>query len=111
METKHTKGKWEYEGGDNSSIDIILPNDATISIDRNNRYTDSFAMSREEMEANAKLICVAPLLLQSLNEAKEALEWYMENTKPMDNDWQTFHDLGMNLRLKSEEIITKATES
>lgn len=49
-------------------------------------------------------------LLQALKEYKEALEKYMENTKTIDNDWQTFHDLGMNLRVKSEEIIAKATK-
>lgn len=57
METnfKHTPGPWPYEGGDNHSIDIVLPNDTTISIDRRSRYTGVYVISREEMEANAKI--------------------------------------------------------
>lgn len=65
-EFKGTKGKWEYSGGDNSSIDIVLPNDTTISIDRYNRYGYGLVGQRQEMEANAKLISKAPQMLEML---------------------------------------------
>lgn len=63
---KGTKGKWEYSGGDNSSIDIVLENNSNISIDRFDRYGNGLVGSREEMEANAKLISKAPELLAKL---------------------------------------------
>lgn len=55
-ELKITKGELKNEGGDNTSIDLILSNGATISIDRYNRYTGDLAMSRGEMNADADLI-------------------------------------------------------
>lgn len=66
MEFKGTKGKWEYHGGDNNSIDIVLPDDTTISIDRQSRYTGEYVISRENMEANALLISKAPEMLEML---------------------------------------------
>ena len=66
MEFKGTKGKWEYNGGDNYSIDIILPNDSEISLSRYNRYSDRLSMDRDEMQANALLISKAPELLEQL---------------------------------------------
>ena len=66
MEFKGTKGEWVYEGGDNNSIDIILPDDTTVSVDRHSRCSDVFVLSRKGMQANAKLIAASPYLLQEL---------------------------------------------
>lgn len=66
MEFKGTKGEWKYEGGDNHSIDIVLDDESTISIDRQSRYTGDYNCTREQMEANAKLIAAAPELLEAL---------------------------------------------
>jgi len=51
-----TKGEWKYEGGDNNSIDIVLPDETTISIDRQSRYTGEYVIERVNMESNAQLI-------------------------------------------------------
>lgn len=67
-EFKGTKGKWEYSDGDNSSIDIVLENNSTISIDRFDRYGSGLVGTREEMQANAKLISKAPEMLELLEE-------------------------------------------
>lgn len=116
METKHTPGPWMVKHSvTKDSFNVVtkkigcnykISRCAYLFIDG---YPNISQLNKHEAEANAKLIASAPELLQSLNEAKEALEWYMENTKPIENDWQTFHDLGMNVIVKSEEIITKAT--
>lgn len=104
METKHTKGEWESKEifTDTGSYFKVISGGISIC--------NIITRNMEEAEYNAKLIAASPEMLESLKEAKYALEWYMENTKPIENDWQTFHDLGMNVRVKSEEIITKATE-
>lgn len=56
----------KYEGGDNYSIDMIFENEAVISIDRRSRYSDKCVMSREEMEANAVLICTSVEMFKML---------------------------------------------
>lgn len=40
-----------------------------------------------------------------LKQSIETIKWYMENTTPDNNDYQTFHDLGMNTMHNSEELI------
>lgn len=99
---KHTTGPWPYEGGDNYSIDIVLPNEATISISRYKRNTDGLAMEREEMEANAKLIAAAPELLETLKKADEVLKTFIEYS---DNGWGL-----TDIHTEIETAIKKATE-
>ena|SRR5690606_25455891 len=97
-EFKGTKGKWEYHGGDNSSIDIVLPNDTTISISRHHRYKDSELVgSRTEMEANALLISKAPEMLEMLIMINEGIH-------TMD-----FAQLEI-LQPEIEQLIQEATE-
>ena len=93
MEFKGTKGKWEYNGGDNSSIDIILPNNTTISVDRFNRYGSDLVGARLEMEANALLISKAPEMLDMLERMRShwcetglsetAIDNYMQEAKQL----------------------------
>lgn len=109
-EFKGTKVFPKYEGGDNYSIDMIFESGATISIDRRDRYSDKLVMYREEMEANAKLISCAPLMLEKLKETLEVLKWYMNNTHPEDNQHESFFNIGMNDIVQIEELISKATE-
>lgn len=66
-EFKGTKGKWNYDDGDNSSIDMVLDDNSTISVSRHDRYGDGLVGSREEMQANALLISKAPEMLEMLN--------------------------------------------
>ncbi|MCT4153230.1 hypothetical protein HZP59_18535 [Elizabethkingia anophelis] len=66
-EFKGTPAPWTGNtSGDNASIDIILPNNTTISVDRQDRYNDEYVIERTEMEANAKLISKAPEMLEML---------------------------------------------
>lgn len=91
-EFKGTKGEWKYEGGDNNSIDIILPDDTTISIDRQSRYNGEYVLGREGMEANAKLIACAPEMLEMLIKLNG------------------FCTMGKDDRIELEQLIKKATE-
>jgi len=89
-EFKGTKVFPKYEGGDNNSIDLIFESGAVISIDRRDRYSEKLVMSREEMEANAKLIVCAPEML-------EFLEKY-------------YRFLNLEEQKEAKELIKKATE-
>lgn len=92
-----TKGNWENSGGDNHSIDIVLPNDATISIRRYSRYSDHLVMDRSEMELIANMICLAGNLAQRFDpstweakllcfdDMKRALEAILIASEPQDN--------------------------
>ena len=108
METKHTPGPW-------NAYDFTLPKTETlvkVGIDcgkfpNGHEIGSAYGHSEEEAFANAKLIAAAPDLLSKLKEALEAIEWYMDNTTPLHNDWQTFHDLGVNIRVSGEELTLK----
>ncbi|MDQ8748359.1 hypothetical protein [Elizabethkingia miricola] len=74
-EFKGTPAPWTgYISGDNASIDIILPNNTTISVDRQDRYNDEYVIERTEMEANAKLISKAPEMLEMLKRCEVRIE-------------------------------------
>jgi hypothetical protein len=77
-EFKGTKGKWEYDGGDNSSIDIILDNNSTISISRYDRYGTGLVGTRLEMQANALLISKAPEMLEMLKKQTQIIDGYLQ---------------------------------
>ena len=45
---------------------------------------------------------------------KQAIEWYMDNTtvmNPSRSYQETFHDLGMNLRMRAEQYFKDNFES
>src|SRR5690606_22441619 len=83
-EFKGTKEWGKNEGGDNLSIDIILGNDTTISIDRTSRYTGEIVATREEMIANAQLISKAPELLDFINRISGEM---LRNDFVLDEKW------------------------
>ncbi len=66
MESKFTKGNWVLGDENNSSCDISLPNGSDISLSRYERNTGQFVMERDEMNANWRLVCAAPKLLEAL---------------------------------------------
>lgn len=68
---KGTPGNWSDMSGDNASIDIVLDNNAVISVDRRDRYTGQLVGERSEMEANAHIISAAPDLLEALLKVKQ----------------------------------------
>ena len=72
MKTNHTKGKWEYIGGDNNSVEINI-GESTATLSRLEKNSDKICYERDEMEANAKLIASAPELLEALNHCLELL--------------------------------------
>jgi hypothetical protein len=76
METQFTKGKWEYVGGDNSSVEVNI-GETTCNIDRCDKNTGQFVISRGEMNANAKLIAASPEMLEALNETIDLIKWGM----------------------------------
>lgn len=85
MEFKGTKVFPKYEGGDNTSIDMIFESGAVISIDRRDRYSDKLVMSREEMEANGKLIECAPEMLEMLIRIRRRFRIHPEDEMEIDN--------------------------
>ena len=62
---KYTKLEWQYQGGHNASVEVNV-GETTINIGRDEKNTGVYVISREEMEANAKLIAAAPDLLEAL---------------------------------------------
>lgn len=88
METKFTKGEWVYVGGDNGSCEINI-GETTTSVCRWDKNTGVNVISREEMEANAKLIAAAPELLEALIEYKRMYE----EIQPAGG-WQGVYEIG-----------------
>ncbi len=94
---KHTQGEWKYEGGDNGSCEVDAVK-TTIGLCRWDKNTGEYVISREEMEANAKLVAAAPEMLALLKEIDDCHDNYADN-------------LGMSTKLfnKVFELIHKAT--
>lgn len=86
-----TRGPWEYVGGNDFCVEINLPNDNIISIDRGQRYSDKYVMSRAELEANARLIAEAPTMAALLR-------------KIMDDSIS-----GIEARMEAEQILSRIT--
>jgi hypothetical protein len=72
MSAKHTPAPWNYQGGDNASVEINIGM-TTANVDRSDKNTGEYVISRDEMEANAKLIAAAPELLEALNRVNNTL--------------------------------------
>src|SRR5690606_15505386 len=100
-EFKGTKEWGKNEGGDNLSIDIILGNDTTISIDRTYRYTGEIVATREEMIANAQLISKAPELLEAISHCLDI----MEDLNVPEHVMETYGNAMMNYRHLIQEVI------
>ncbi|MBG0512935.1 hypothetical protein [Elizabethkingia meningoseptica] len=95
-EFKGTPAPWTGNiSGDNASIDIILPNNTVISVDRQDRYSGVYVIERTEMEANAKLISKAPEMLEMLKRCEVRIE-------PKDIHISLLNDL--------RQLIKEATE-
>lgn len=72
-EMKNTPAPWHCAGGDNLSVEVNI-GESTACISRYDKNSDELAMSREEMEANARLITAAPTLLTTCIEVLGCLE-------------------------------------
>ena len=59
----HTPGPWAFYGDNNYGGTVEIGPKLTVSIDRADRFTSELVISREEMEANGRLIAAAPELL------------------------------------------------
>jgi hypothetical protein len=95
MSAKHTPAPWNYQGGDNASVEINIGM-TTANVDRSDKNTGEYVISRDEMEANAKLIAAAPELLEALVAMVEVFE-------PLANE--------NNIRIDNvKRIVKKATE-
>ena len=68
-ETKHTKGPWKFYGDSNYGGTVEIGPKVTVSVDRADRFSMELVISREEVEANGRLIAAAPELLVALKRA------------------------------------------
>lgn len=99
-----TKGEWKtdkdsvYSEGCESDGNIIC--EAPVSWD----------VSMRKWKYNAKLIAAAPEMLEQLKESIAVISWYMDNTKPENNQHSDFFNIGTNQRQQLEDLISKATE-
>jgi hypothetical protein len=59
----HTPGPWAFFGDNNYGGTVEIGPKVTVSVDRADRFDCSLVISREEMEANGRLIAAAPDLL------------------------------------------------
>jgi len=114
-EFKGTKVFPKYEGGDNYSIDMIFESGAAISIDRRDRYSDKLVMSREEMEANAKLIESAPGMFEMLQKAKSTISRLKNSMRAHpdceeNSEFSDYVELAEQQEYKIEQLLTKITE-
>jgi hypothetical protein len=113
-EFKGTRGGIENNGGDNASIDIILSNNATISICRYDRYSTELVGTREEMESNANLIVDAFKVRQQINcELSELLEQRNEMLVLLSRcqDVINHYVNGHKLTLEIEQLIKKVKDN
>ena len=94
---KHTKGKWEYSKVANFSdtlVSFINCGEVAIAQTRTNTYNST----KEETEANARLIASAPDLLKACEETVNLLKWLNEHLT----------ENGRKMILKAQQAINKA---
>lgn len=75
--SKHTNAPWYYVPQNNSNSEVNI-GETVCSLTNQDRNTDKLVMSREEMEANAKLISAAPDMFKALCRCAEvfvSMQW------------------------------------
>jgi hypothetical protein len=81
----YTKGDWTIAGEDKTFVYCLNANDTNrFSLLVQGGYTETKRTPREELEANARLIASAPLLLSTLKEALNMLNVYVFQLHPDD---------------------------
>ena len=66
MTTKHTKGEWYIDRPDFETINIITALDFVCEIPKGVGISEDIEERNSEAESNAKLICNAPNMLETL---------------------------------------------
>jgi hypothetical protein len=103
METKFTKGEWKYRT--NKDYDTTVFNSKNgLTVANVSKWS---VKSKEELEANAKLIAAAPEMFESLKIAQAALELCRQHMRDNSN-LNLWHGLSAPDRIK--DVIKKATE-
>lgn len=101
MKTKHTKGTWAVQ-------ENTVLKDGSYVIKSGNTLigfaSDSDTLSKDETEANAKLIAAAPELLEALKRANATMK-LLKGTNKLHKD-----DLLLVAIERAESAIKKATE-
>ena len=104
-----TPGEWEYAGGDNLSVECILPNTCTISLDRRGRYETDLKMSRDEMRANMKAISAVPYLIEEGIKALDDLyDFYYQGAISDGQSHDAAEDFAQNKTKGLYEALKKA---
>lgn len=112
MEFKGTKGTWISELGYEKETTIKCGEKRIAEVKHYNDGSGDWSRDdpfKEEGQANAKLIATAPEMLEQIKESLSVITWYMDNTKPEDNQHSDFFNIGMNQRQVLEDLIKKAT--
>lgn len=80
--------------------DNIVFSNAKLYVDAHNTYNNCGILPSELLKQKQELV-------ECLFNSTSIIKWYMQNTTPDNQDYQTFHDLGMNHLSELEEILTK----
>lgn len=112
MKTKHTQGKWSAIVTADRYTDVKV-----ISDDGLNRTIQSITQmgvcgkTREEAQANAKLIASAPEMLKELNyELSFLIHWMEELNNQKFNTRNLVYVEMQERKIKIEQLIKQATE-
>ncbi len=102
METKHTKGEWSFQ-------DLPAHNRYGIYSNESEFLAVAFYQkTKAEAEANAKLICAAPQLLESLIEAQKLIEVVRQYMPKSIKNTDKFHFENISANVINK-AINKAT--
>lgn len=99
--TEHTPGPW-VKSHDNFAFQIrgVFPKSKNSFVSIYHWKDSDYGCSKDEAEANARLIAAAPELL-------EALQWYVENDETNGYAGNQYY---LNGKSKAQKAIAKATQ-
>jgi len=112
MELKHTKGDWwlaKDKPFEENKTEYLVISGHSASSKNIARVFKAINVSKEEQEANAKLIAAAPELLEALIKCEKQLELAQARLSQSSND-DSKAQCYANARGAAQEAIKKATE-
>lgn len=100
--TFHFRKDDSLEQSQNPKIENAKAN-AMLYMDAHNTYLEHPELPSELLRQNRQM-------KEALEKAEEALEWYMTECYPDNDNYQSFHDIGMNARSVLRECLTSCNK-